>query len=293
MASASGARTVAAMAPVRVTFEGRAQVVPLHDGAKVSDLLALALGRFGAAPSQEDPFVVVLTSDKAELEPDDVLADVLMEPAVTILHASQLSKRAKPNDPMEQDASTGAGPPPLGEGSRLQEMRDDAPLRVLWSTISGEHGAVTLDPSQSTLSKLARQIEGQLCTGDGSTVELYADKGHALGSSGPMNGQPLCALGWAEAGEVRVYAVRTWVDRAEVEPQGTADPHDGRWQLFVKTDRTYRVCADPKDRVSALKLKVRAKIGTPVRLQRLIVRGISLVDDSMTLHVCHYTGLEP
>ena len=86
--------------------------------------------------------------------------------------------------------------------------------------------------------------------------------------------------------------MRTWVDRAEVEPQGTADPHDGRWQLFVKTDRTYRVCADPKDRVSTLKLKVRAKIGTPVRLQRLIVRGISLVDDSMPLHVCH-TGLEP
>ena len=58
------------MAPVRGRhfFEGRAQVVPLHDGAKVRDLLALALGRFGAAPSQDDPFVVVLTSDKAELE---------------------------------------------------------------------------------------------------------------------------------------------------------------------------------------------------------------------------------
>ena len=283
------------MAPVRVTFEGRAHVVPLHDGAKVGDLLALALSRFGAAPSQDDPFVVVLTSDKAELKQDDVLADVLMEPAVTILHASQLTKRTKPNgpDPMEQEANTGAGPPALGDGSRLQEMGDDAPLRVLWSTISGEHGAVSLDPAQSTLSKLARQIEGQLCTGDGSTVELYADKGHALGSSGPMKGQPLRALGWAEAGEVRVHAVRTWVDRTEVEPQGNADPHDGRWQLFVKTDRTYRVCADPKDRVSTLQPKVKAKIGTPVRLQRLIVRGISLVDDSMTLHVCHYTGLEP
>ena len=273
--------SVGAMAPVRVTFEGRAQVVPLHDGAKVRDLLALALGRFGAAPSQDDPFVVVLTSDKAELEQDDLLADVLMEPAVTVLHASQLSKRTKANDPMEQDA----GPPPtLGEGNRLQEIRDDAPLRVLWSTSSGEHGAVSLDPSQSTLSTLARQIEGQLCTGDGSTVELYADRGHALGSSGPMKGQPLRALGWAEAGDVRVYAVRTWVDRAEAEPQGTADPNDGRWQLFVKTDRTYRVCADPKDRVSTLKLKVKAKIGTPIRLQRLIVRGKSLVDDSMTLH---------
>jgi len=33
-----------------------------------TSLLALALGRFGAAPSQDDPFVVVLTSDKAELE---------------------------------------------------------------------------------------------------------------------------------------------------------------------------------------------------------------------------------
>ena len=62
--------SVGAMAPVRGRhfFEGRAQVVPLHDGAKVRDLLALALGRFGAAPSQDDPFVVVLTSDKAELE---------------------------------------------------------------------------------------------------------------------------------------------------------------------------------------------------------------------------------
>ena len=245
------------MAPVRVTFEGRAHVVPLHDGAKVGDLLALALSRFGAAPSQDDPFVVVLTSDKAELEQDDVLVDVLMEPAVTILHASQLTKRTKPNgpDPMEQEANTGAA---LGDGSRLQEMGDDAPLRVLWSTISGEHGVVSLDPSQSTLSKLARQIEAQLCTGDGSTVELYADKGHALGSSGPMKGQPLHALGWAEAGEVRVYAVRTWVDRTEVEPQGNADPHDGRWQLFVKTDRAPTACA-PTPRIGCRRSSSRSR----------------------------------
>ena len=270
------------MAPVRVTFEGRTHVVPVHDGAKVGDLLGLALGRFGAAPSQEDPFVVVLSSDNAMLQQDDLLADVLMEPAVTIMHASQLSKRSRPNDPMERDANAGAGLA-LGEGNRLEEMRDDAPLRVLWATISGEHGTVSIDPSQSTLSKLARQIEGQLCMGDGSTVELYADKGHPLGSSGPMNGEPLSDLGWAGAGEARVYAVRTWVDRAEAEPQGTANPDDGRWQLFVKTDRSYRVRADPEDRVSTLKLKVKAKIGTPVHLQRLIARGISLVDDSMTL----------
>ena len=63
----------------------------------------------------------------------------------------------------------------------------------------------------------------------------------------------------------------------------TPHPDDGRWQLFVKTDRSYRVRADPEDRVSTLKLKVKAKIGTPVHLQRLIARGISLVDDSMTL----------
>jgi hypothetical protein len=64
--------SVGAMAPVRGRhfFEGRAQVVPLHAMARRSEtsLLALALGRFGAAPSQDGPFVVVLTSDKAELE---------------------------------------------------------------------------------------------------------------------------------------------------------------------------------------------------------------------------------
>ena len=98
-------------------------------GAKVGDLLGLALGRFGAAPSQEDPFVVVLSSDNAMLQQDDLLADVLMEPAVTIMHVSQLSKRSRPNDPMERDANAGAGLA-LGEGNRLEEMRDDAPLRL-------------------------------------------------------------------------------------------------------------------------------------------------------------------
>ena len=261
------------MAPVKVTLGEQTIVVPLNGTTTVAELQALALGRLGATESDDDKFVMVLTMDpRAELYQDDPASDVLTEDAaVTIIHASQINKRPRTADQ----------PSPMED--------PDGALKVIWSTVTGASGSLHVDAAQSSISVIASYIESQLEKaepgGGGTSVELYADRGHPLGSSAAMKEKPLTELGWPADGEIRIYAVRhaAFGSALDAEPLGTADPTKGLWQLFVKDERSFVVRADPSDTVATLKLKIKAKKGIEVRRQRLVRCSTQLNEESRTL----------
>ena len=290
------------MPPVKVHHGELIAVVPVVQTTTVSALLSSALARVGAEQSEDDPLELTLASDhRAVLHPDDAVLDVLestggkLEDVAVVPRSFRASKRQKRNEA----APFSSQPSEAAPCSRVAEPTGEGPLEVQWAFLGEGCGSTRVHPAQTSLADLAALIASRcLAASDAklasTSIELYAEEGYPLGSSGHSKDLPLVQLGWPANGAARCYVVHSSGPCIfQSEPTGTADPKVGSVQFFVRGDRTFGVFAELEDSVLTLKMKIKSKQGWPVHRQRLSFSGRVLRDNDVSLRDVRTRVLEP
>ena len=275
----------------------RACIVPVTPETTVDALLRSALKRLGDELDDCDveALELVLESDRRTvLFADDAALDVIEGGQEVLIQRKSSRKRQRKSLDAEPAAAA-----VVAAAAAVPEMiaAGDGPLEVHWSLQTGECGTLRVDPVTACLSVLAESIASQLAAlakrGDDDdaasaaeghiAVELFAEEGHPLGSSGAKRLEPLVSLGWPASGHAKCYAVSCSTNDDSTEPPGTADPNEGKQQLFVRADRTVIVNGELEDSVLTLKMKIKAKTGWPVNRQLLTCNAKRLRDNDSTL----------
>lgn len=313
---------------VASTDGSRVAVVPVTPKTTVSALLRSALIRLDAEDEAVDEFMLTLAGDtRASLAADDMVLDVLdhhQEVVVTprpnkrrkITHTLPPGSAAAnepgsavaiPDSAVVLSAAANVAPTfaPAAAAVLPAAGTCDGPLEVQWAMQSGEHGTMRVDPEVMQLCKLAACISAQVaapldpaevselaaCGEDGTcAVELYAEEGYALGSSGASRHATLAQLGWSLSGSARCYVVCCAAPHETLEPPGSADATAGKEQIFIRGDRTFVVMADLDDSLLTLQLKIKAKMTWPVHRQLLSYQSHRLRDPTKTLRELGISG---